>query len=279
MRRFPSIRVRNVLSRVGAAREWLSAAWFLALGGFLALNPRRASGVSGIQLRIVLYCVRYVAKWSLVAGAFWLWAPTWFVASRTGLQTALQVLPATTIAVFVLVLGSVYVIAQTAVSTWGTRAPVMFGFDNQLQSLLARPLILAITVLLLSGQVPDQGSPPEAVTATVAACAVATVGMILSSALLMPALVQRYSLPRGFPQFVVESVEHELEGGKAELVVFRGPMFGEMLRLALRQHRRDGERRSRGGFRVRVRRGRQARPKLANVRHRRRLEPRRLVCG
>jgi hypothetical protein len=234
-RQWARVGLRKTAARLAAIREGLRIAWFIALGGFLLLNPQRASGGSGVQLRIAVYCLRYVVTWAVVGVAFWLWVPTWFVGSRTGLQTALQVLPATTIAVFLLVLGSVFVIAQTAVATWGTRAPVMFAFDNELQGVLARPLLLAITVLLLSGQVPDQGVPSEAVTAAVGACALATVFMIISSALLMPAVVQRYSLPRGFPQFVIESLEQELEGGKLELVVLRGPMLGEMLRLALRR--------------------------------------------
>jgi len=50
-----------------------------------------------------------------------------------------------------------------------------------------------------------------------------------------PSIVQQFTLPRAFPQLVVEDLDREYEGGQLELVVFRGPMLGEMLRMALRR--------------------------------------------
>jgi hypothetical protein len=226
---------RNPLGWLYVAWKLAPVAWFWLCGGWLLRDARRNSGTIGVRLRLLLLAVRLIASWAVVWVAIWLLAPHALVSSRAGVQTTLQVLPAVIVAVFVLVLGSFFVIAQTAVSTWGTRSPIMLTFDMEIQAVTVRPLILVVAVLLLAGQVPDTGEPSKAVTAAIAALSLATIRMIVAAAFVIPLVVQRYSLPRGFPRFVIESVESEFDGEHLDLVVMRGPMLGEMLRLSLRR--------------------------------------------
>ena len=85
--------------------------------------------------------------------------------STTGLQTLFQVIPAVIVAVFVLMLGSVLLIAQQLVSAYGTRAPLLLPFDVALVMLIAKPLVVTVAALVLAGQLPDVGAPSESVTA------------------------------------------------------------------------------------------------------------------
>lgn len=211
-------------------------ALYIATGGWLlAVRPKLNAGVVGGTVRLVLFSIRYVVFWSIVWVAIWQLAPTVLVGSRAGLQTLFQMLPATIVAVLVLVLGSVFVIAQLATTTWGTRTPVMISLDERIVETIARPLLLLVGCLLLSGQVPDSGEPAAALTAAVAVLVAATIRMLIVAAMVAPAIVQTYTAPRSFPQLVVEDLDREYEGRQLELVVFRGPMLGEMLKLTLRR--------------------------------------------
>jgi hypothetical protein len=210
-------------------------AWFFVTGGWVLGNPRNNAGVRGVMVRLTLMLVNYTLFWTLVAVAIWALAPTVLVESRAGLQTAVQVLPATVVAILVLTLGSLFVIAQTTTATWGTRAPIMLISDNEVARMTGRPLVLASASLLLSGQVPDSGEPAHLVLAAVAALMLATVRLFASVATLAAALVQRYTLPRAFPQYLVEDIDRELEGGELDFLVSRAPMLGEMARMSLRR--------------------------------------------
>src|SRR3954452_16438080 len=124
------------------------ALWYLGLGGFLLLSPRLNSGGSGVLLRWLLFILRTLVAWTLV-WLFTLWAaPGWLTSSRAGMQTALQVLPATAVALLVLVLGSLYAVVQVALSNWGSRAPVMLMFDEYVGAAVIRPLLLVAATLL-----------------------------------------------------------------------------------------------------------------------------------
>lgn len=91
--------------------------WFVITGGWLlVLWPRRNAGTRGAANRIVLMLVRYALFWAGVTALIWWLEPDVLVDGRAGLQTALQVLPATIVAILVLTLGSIFVIAQTAMS-------------------------------------------------------------------------------------------------------------------------------------------------------------------
>lgn len=212
-------------------------------GGFLLGVPGWRSGPKGQGLRLCVFIAQYLAAWGFVWWLMWAglnerWSEsaTWLIDSTSGLQTALQVLPATVVAVLVLVLGSLYAIAQLAISSYGSRASVMLTFDEDVREAVARPLLLAAATLLLSGQVPDGAlHPSPAVTAAVTTTALATVVMLAQAATLLPAILLRYTLPRGFARYVIEDVEDELVDGSTGLVVMRIGLLGEMLKQGLKR--------------------------------------------
>jgi hypothetical protein len=205
------------------------------LGGWLHFLPGWSSGYRGAVTRIVLFLVRYAVTWGVVGLVLWWIKPDFFVGSRAGLQTALQVLPTVVVAVLVLILGSVAVIAQMASSTWGTRAPVLLTMDDIFQRAVLRPVVLLIAVLLLAGQVPDQpAGPSEVVTAATGALALATV-VLTARATYLPVFVIQTIAPRNFPQFVLRDVWRELHDGSTELVVLRVGVLEEMMKISLRR--------------------------------------------
>lgn len=72
-------------------------------------------------------------------------------------------------------------------------------------------------------------------TAAVAALILASARLFVFVVSLVVGLLQRYTLPRGFPRFVISELERELETGALGLVVLRGPMLGEMARISLQR--------------------------------------------
>jgi hypothetical protein len=207
---------------------------WLASGGRV-FKPGWQGGMRGGYLRLWMFVTRWAAFWALVALFIWWLAPTWFVGSRVGLQTALQVLPAVIVAVFVLILGSVAVVAQMASSTWGTRAPVLLTIDDHFQQAVIRPVLLLVAVLLLAGQVPDEPADPSSlVTSLVAALALATL-VLMYHATTIPVWVIQTVAPRSFPLLVVQDVDRELDDGKTGLVVLRGGLLSEMLKLSIKR--------------------------------------------
>lgn len=181
---------------------------FVVTGGWvLVAFPRLNASARGIVIRLALSVWRYTLTWATVWALLWWQAPTLLVGSRAGAQTVLQVLPAVIVAILVLALGSLFVIAQTAVATWGTRSPVMLMLDEDVSTSVSRPLVLAVAALLVAGQVPDSGSPPAALTAALGALMLAAATLILWVTVITPAVLQRYTLPRGFPQHVVEQLD------------------------------------------------------------------------
>jgi hypothetical protein len=212
------------------------------LGGWLRIIPGLRSGGGGVTTNLFLFVVHYLAFWAAVWWLQWCgltdaWdaSATWFVDSRAGLQTALQVLPATIVAILVFALGAIFVVAQLAITAYGQRAAVLLGLDGEVHTLIVRPVVLGAGALLLAGQVPDRGDPSSAVTAAVATLVIATVVMIFASAATLGVILSRYTAPRGFPLHVVDPVGNELADGSTDLVVLRGPLLGEALKLALRR--------------------------------------------
>jgi hypothetical protein len=215
---------------------WVQLAFFFVAGGWLlVVRPQLNAGPAGVITRVALFVLRYLIFWAGLWLVVWLIDPGLLVGSRTGLQTLFQVLPPTVVAVLVLILGAVFVIAQVVTSTWGTRAPVMITLDQQVVFVVARPLLILMASLLLSGQVPDEGSPSAAVTAAAAVIVLATIRMLVIAATSFPASIQKYIGPRTFAQFVVSNVRRECDGGALGLVVFRTGLLAEMLRMALRR--------------------------------------------
>jgi hypothetical protein len=224
---------RRIVVRARSIRVAAFGIWFVVLGGFLLFNPRRQGGTTGVILRWSLALLRFCVFWGLVWFAIWRLDATLLVGSRSGLQTVLQVLPATTVALLVLILGSVFVVAQITVQLWGTRAPVMVGLDDLVQTLVAHPLIIVSVALLIAGQVPDVGNPSDAANAGAAVLVLATISVFSKAAFALPVLAQRYTLPRGFPQYVIKDLDREFASGQLGLVVMRVPLLTEMLRLAI----------------------------------------------
>lgn len=221
------------IGRFQRIRAYLSIAAFWILGGWLMGREGWSSGYRGATLRLVLFVVRYLVTWTIAMFVIWMTEPHLLVASRAGVETALGVLPATIVAVLVLLLGSVAVLAQMAAAAWGTRAPLVLTLDDRLQNAVLRPLLLVVVVLLLAGQVPDAPSEPsDLLTATIAALLLATIWMTLRSTVL-PAVVVQAIAPRSFPQLVLAPIDRELGDGSTGLVVLRGPLLGEMLRVSL----------------------------------------------
>jgi len=204
-------------------------------GWLLSVRPDLNTGPTGVIFRLTWFVIRYVVFWALVWLVVWSVDAHLLVRSRTGLQTVLQVLPPTVVAVLVLVLGATFVIAQVVTSTWGTRAPLMITLDPQVVGVLAPPLMILVASLLLSGQVPNEGMPLNAVTAAATVLVLATVRMLVTAVVSVPTNIQQYIGPRAFTQFVVADVRRECEGGALGLVVFRTGMLAEMLRMALRR--------------------------------------------
>jgi hypothetical protein len=147
--------------------------------------------------------VAYLAFWMVVWLVQWWLVPTWLVGSRSGLQTALQVLPAVVVAIFVLVLGSLFVLGQQAVTLHGARAALVLPLNPRVQAVVWRPLLITAVALLLSGQVPDRGEPYHAVTAAVATLVLATIGVLTYSATSLQALYSEFTAPVVFAQQVL----------------------------------------------------------------------------
>src|SRR4051812_47031627 len=148
----------------------------------------------------------YVAFWVVIWLLQWWLAPTWLVGSRSGLQTALQVLPAVVVAIFVLVLGSLFVLGQQAVTLHGARAAILLPMNPRVQAVVWRPLLITALALLLSGQVPDSAAPREAVTSAVATLVLATIGVLRYSAVSLQALYSEFTAPVVFTQQALAGV-------------------------------------------------------------------------
>jgi hypothetical protein len=179
--------------------------------------------------------VVYVVFWASVWLVQMAWEPTWLVGSRTGLQTLLQALPATVVALFALIIASVFVLAQQAVGSYGSRAVLILLYDPRTSSLVFRSFTLAIAALLLAGQVPDEGTPPEALTAGVATVTLATAFLLFRAGVVLAGLLGIYTAPRNFAREVVSNVEADLQAGVPGLVVYKVPALGEMIRAGLRR--------------------------------------------
>jgi hypothetical protein len=216
----------------------------LVLGGFLVFVPRLGSGPTGVLVRVTSFLVQYVLFWAVVWWLQWSvlsdrWSDsaTWLVDSRAGLQTALQVLPAVIVAILVLILGSIFVVAQITAQNYGLRSTIILSQDPHIQQAIIRPLALGAAALMLAGQVPDRGDPSTAITAAVTTAMLATAVMTFRTVVALAIVLQLYTAPRAFGQYVVEPIEWELGHGSTGFAVFRVGLLGEALKSAL--HRGD----------------------------------------
>lgn len=175
----------------------------------------------------------YITFWVVIWLFQWWLLPTWLVGSQNGIQTALQVLPAVVVAIFVLVLGSLFVLGQQSVTLHGARAAIVLPLNPRMRAIVWQPLLLTAAALLLSGQVPDQGAPSEPVTAAVATLMLATVGVLIYSTSSLYVLYSESTAPAIFSQQVLSGVLPHLRRGQSGNVVFRAGLLTEMLGQAV----------------------------------------------
>ena len=176
----------------------------------------------------------FAATWAAVWLLLRRFAPTWFVGSRAGLQTALQVLPAIIVSLLVLVLGSLFVVSQGAASGFGSQATFALARDPRAQGLVIGPLVLAIAAVLLSGQVPDTGEPEAWITAGVTTVAMATCWRLLRSAWGMYWILQQFGDPRRYAKMVERQLRVDLKRRDATLVASDLHILAGMLRTGVR---------------------------------------------
>ena len=227
-----------IVTKIGNTFRWLRAGSYVVLGAPIifipALRNRFRAGVSGAVGRALLGLWVYAVFWAVVWAVTLTLIPGWFTTSASGLQTALQVLPAVIVAILVLILGSVAVIAQMSTATWGTRASIVLSSDDHLQGLILRPLVLLIAGLLLAGKVPND-DPSDAVTAAAGVLALATIMVSVRAATYLPAVPSRVLAPRNFGLRVLDRVEEELTFGETGMVVFKIGLLSEAVRASLRR--------------------------------------------
>jgi hypothetical protein len=177
----------------------------------------------------------YLPGWILVWLIQYYKAPTWLVGSRTGLQTLLQVIPATIIALFALAFAALFVVVQQVVGTFSSRAPLILATDRRVQRLVTRTALLAGVALLLGGQVLDSHKPPSLVTSAVATLALAAAWLVYSYGKFIVYMVVEYSGPRTFVYRVVEGLQEDFKKGRLELVSVKISLLGQALRYAIRR--------------------------------------------
>ncbi len=145
------------------------------------------------------------------------------------------VIPAAVIALLVLILGSILVVAQQTMTAYGTRAALMLAGDTRAQGSIARALLISVAAVLLAGQLPEHGRPAPSITAGAATLALATAFSILVVARQLTVILLRYTAPVAFAAAVLEGVESTLARGKTSRIVFRVPLFGEMMKSCIRR--------------------------------------------
>ena len=169
------------------------------------------------------------------------WAPTWFVSSRTGLQTVVQSLPTALIALFALAFATLFVAVQQVTSVFSSRAPLILASDPRVRRIVARTILITALSLILGAVIPDPSIPPKHLPSYMTA---AGTTLLIASALLIWAygrfalvLIIDYSAPRSFVAHVVDPVSDMVRRNKVTsgLILFRVPLLGQTLRYALRR--------------------------------------------
>jgi hypothetical protein len=186
--------------------------------------------------------IRYIIFWAIIAAIQTRWFPTWLVGSRGGLQTILQTLPATLFALFVLAFTTLFVAVQQVVNVFSSRAPLILAEDGRVRSIVTKTALIAITALLLGGQVTDSQRPSHWITAAVATLVLAAVVLVIRYGFFATFLIQEYSAPRTFVFRVVAPVASHLNNVDPNVaaVRFRVQLLGQALRYALRRDDFEG---------------------------------------
>jgi hypothetical protein len=181
-------------------------------------------------VHLIVYTLLVTAGWLLVWAFQWRLNPHWLVDSRAGMSTLLQVVPATVIALFVLVLGSVLVVGQLTVESYGPRAAALLVNDPRLRGLVVRALLVVPPALVLTGQVPDSGRPSDAGAAAASTIVlILTFDLILAAAAQLPATLLQYTAPQHFRDLVVADAEDDLRFGSTGFAAQAVSTMGDML--------------------------------------------------
>jgi hypothetical protein len=174
----------------------------------------------------------------LLVAAFlvqWLWFPTWLVASRAGLQTLLQALPAALIALLALAFAALFVVIQQVVGAFSSRATLVLAEDVRIRRVIGTTVLLAVLPIAVAGQVPDQGAVPHWLTALVATAVLGTALLALSYFRFVLTVLLEYTAPRSFVSRMIAPTTHLLSRGALEGVVWRVPSLGEAARYSIRR--------------------------------------------
>ena len=166
------------------------------------------------------------------------WAPTWLVSSRSGLQTLAQSLPAALIALFALAFATLFVAVQQVTNVFSNRAPLILAGDVRVRRVVARTIIITAASLFLGGIIPDPPKPlPAYITAGGTTLLAASALLIYTYGRFSYLLIMDYSAPRSFVGHVVNPVADMIRQNRVNtgLVLYRVPLLGQTLRYALKR--------------------------------------------
>lgn len=208
--------IKQTLLRVLASRLAAQAA---------AVVVATATTARGFVLEAVMFGGLWLLQWVLF--------PTWLVSSTAGLQTLGQGLAGTIVAIFVLALGSSFVLAQQAVSLYGTRAALLVMTDRRVTTLLLRAFALTVAALVIGAETPA-AHPAHWLTAAAATVTIAAAWLILSAILALIVGFSVYTAPVSFVQRALEDIAPLLRSNVL-LVAYKVPLFSEMAALAIRR--------------------------------------------
>jgi hypothetical protein len=167
-------------------------------------------------------------------------APRWLVGSTAGMTTLFQVVVATIVALYVLILGSVFVIAEQTTKAYSPRAVPLLMIESRVQYQLVRALFLAVAALLLSGKIPDSGSHiTHGLSAAASTVALATATLLPLSAAALAALAAGTIDASEFSRnFIFDNLVKEFEEGRESLVMYKLDVLGDMASRAVRERDR-----------------------------------------
>jgi hypothetical protein len=185
--------------------------------------------------RLGLATLRFLILWGLVWAVQWVWAPRWLVGSRAGLSTVFQTLPGVLVALFALIVASLYILGQQVSGAYGHRSIAVLITDSEAGALLIRALILSALPLIVSGQVPDEGRPAAWVTALTASALLATGTLIVRATNTLSGLLGAYTAPRSFVERMIKWVFFDMAMGALGEVVYKVTALTEMLRTGIRR--------------------------------------------
>lgn len=184
-----------------------------------------------LALPTPMYVAVMLAAWVIQS----LWIPRWLVSSHAGLQTLVQTLPATLIALFALAFATLFVAIQQVTNTFSSRAPLILASDARVLRIVARTVMITASSLILGAITPDTKSMPSYLTAAGATLVIASAWLVYSYGRFAYLLIIDYSTPRSFADHVVSPVRNRINKKKyaTGYIVFRVPLLGQTLRYAL----------------------------------------------